>query len=170
MGEGQFPSVQHQAGQVNELPIRLRINRVPKNGAVQGLTHVNADLMGSTGEQATLNQGATFVLSDAGPLRDGFLAGRFLRANRHSFAVHRMATNAVLDATIASHGHSIDHREIDFRDRAIREGLCKPGMREIMLCCDQAAAGFLIEAMDNARAQFATDPAEILAMVEQGID
>ena len=48
--------------------------------------------------------------------------------------------------------------------------MCQAGVGQIVLRRDEAAAGFLVEPVDDAGSQFAADAAEILAVMQQRVD
>src|SRR5205085_11168627 len=90
--------------------------------------------------------------------------------DRHPLSVHRMAPDAVLDAPAVPCRNAIHRREVELGEIARAEGIAEPCVGEIMLGHDHAAAGFPVEAMNDAGAEFATDAAEVFAMEKERVD
>lgn len=126
-------------------------------------------MMGASGEQAALNEGAVFVDGEAFPLRDGFLAGAVIE-DGHALAVHRVTANEVLLATFVFLRDTVDNGQVGFGDATVGEGFGETAVGAVVFGDDDAARGVFVEAVDDARAGLATDAGEVVAVVEKGID
>ena len=92
-------------------------------------------------------------------------------ANRHAFAMRRMPGDGGADVAFVARDDAADDGEVDLLHGASGELCGERDVRFIILGDDQAAAGFLVEPMDDAGARDAADAAEFArAMVEQGVD
>jgi hypothetical protein len=131
---------------------------------------VDADLMGAAGVEGTLDEGA-----DAGELLEDAPAGTGGASaaveDGHFFSMDGMAADGILDGAAAWAGEvAADEGEVDLRHRPAGKLAGEMGVGEVVLCDDQAAAGVLVQAMDDAGALLAADGAEGAAMGQQGMD
>jgi len=167
--EAEFPGVEHQAGGGHFLAVGVAVDGVAQDGVAEGFLHVDADLVGAAGEELTADQGGVFINGELLPLGHGILA-RAIVKDGHALAVHGVAADQVLDAAAFFLGHAIDGGEVDFAHPALRKGFAEAAVGDVVLRHDHAAAGVLVQAVDDAGAHFPADAAEVVAMMQQGID
>ena len=79
-------------------------------------------------------------------------------------------TDAAFQATRALARQAVDDGEINLAEAALTEGLGEATVGEVVLRHDHAAAGVLVEAVDDAGTQFAANATEVVAVVQQGVD
>ena len=72
-------------------------------------------------------------------------------AHGHAFAMRGMPCNGGADVAFVAGQHAADDREVDFFHRSAGKLIREGNMRFVVLGHDQAAAGFLVEPVDNAR-------------------
>ena len=145
------------------------IDRVAQQG-ISGCGQVDADLMGSPGGQPAFHQACPGAQHAEHPIAGQRRLAAALH-HRHALAIHRMAANSPFDFALARHGATPDYGLIKAFDAARREiGRQRP-MGGIILGSHDQAAGILVQAMDDARATFASDAREGLsAMGDEGVD
>ena len=172
MGQREFDSVQHLAGdfagggfaQAGVLP--PPIDRVPGDGEAQVLK-VDADLMGATGVQVHLNMGGVMEQGENAIGGAGLPPG----PNRHAFAIGVMAGDWGVDFAAGNRKAPANDCLIGFLNLAGGKLRGQSEMGGVVFGHHQAAAGFLVKAMDDAGAGHAADAAELAgAMVQQGVD
>lgn len=163
--ECELPSVEHEAPGVEALTRRGSVDRITEDGAVQGFLHVDANLMCASCEKAALNERASLVGGEQLPLRDS-LFSRSVEEDGHAFAIDSVTPDMVLDAPFPRLRDAVNDGEVDFGDAPLRECGGEAAMSGIVFRDDHAAAGVLVEPVDNAWAHFPPDAAEIVDVVQ----
>ena len=169
MLKGELPGVEHEAGHLWCLPGGVGVDGITQNRTAKGLFHVDANLMGASGEKPALDQCGALVSGERSPLSHSLLA-RAVKEDGAAFPVHGMSANEVLDPARVLRRAALDGGEVDLRDPAGREGVRQLAMSAVVLGDDHATAGVFVEPVDNAGAEFAADAREIGAVVEKGVD
>jgi hypothetical protein len=167
--EGEFPGVEHEARGLDFLFRRVAVDGVAEDGTGEAVFHVDADLMGASGEEAALDEGAVFVDGEAFPLGDGFFAGAVVE-DGHALAVDGVAADEVLLAAFVFGWDAVDDGEVGFGDATVGEGFGEAAVGAVVLGDDDAAGGVFVEAMDDAGAGFTADAGEVVAVMEEGVD
>src|SRR5438105_10188147 len=90
--------------------------------------------------------------------------------NPHFFAMNPMTRDRGNNCSGTATQLPRNERKVNLVDRAGRELPGQLQMRKIILCHRQAAARFLIKAMNNARSLLATDAGKIFAMRKQSVN
>jgi hypothetical protein len=169
MDDLQNVGVKHLAGdlQLGRQPVAgAAVGRVADDGMAE-VGEVDADLVGAAGFDADAQEGCQrpggedFVVRDGGPafFRDGhFLAVDGMAADRELHGAGRLLRRAP------------DEGEVFLADGVGGKLRDERGVGLLVLGDDEDAGGVLVEAVDDAGAEFATDALEIGAMVEQGVD
>ena len=143
------------------------IDRVAQQGSGRG--QMDADLMGCP-VQSTFHQACPGAQDVEHPIAGQRRLAAALH-HRHALAIHRMAANSPFDFALARHGTTPDHRLIEAFDAARREIGGQRPMGGVVLCGHDQAAGILVQAMDDARATFASDAREgHSTMGDEGVD
>ena len=127
---------------------------------------MNADLVGAAGLGMALNEGFSLagiqdsVMSEslAAPIDDG-----------HFLAVDGVPTDGGLDFSVRHAGDSIDEGEVGFIDIPGGELIGKRAVDLFGFCHNEAAGGFLVEAVDDARTLRAADDLDARAVVEEAV-
>jgi hypothetical protein len=132
--------------------------------------HVDADLVRAAGMEGAFDECA-----DAGEFLEHAPGGAGGAAaaveDGHFFAVDRVASDLVLDGAGARAGEmALDEGEIDLGDGTAGKLPGEMGMGGVGEGNDKAAAGVLVEAMDDPGALLAADAGEGGAVGEQGVD
>ena len=89
--------------------------------------------------------------------------------DRHFLAVDGVATDRRIDFSVGHAGDSIDEGEVGFFDIPRGELIGQRAVDLFGFCDNQAARGFLVEAVDNPRALGAPDDFDARAVVEESI-
>ena len=175
MHEGKFARVQHHtrrfvAGQFRELLVLPRaIGFVARQRMAEEL-EMHADLMGAARVQLRLHQRGGIQPLEHAPARVRRATGMVV-ADGHAFAMRRMPRNGGTDFTRFTREFAAHDGDVDFFDLPSGKLGGKRHVRFIIFGHDQAAAGFLVEPVDNARARDAADAAEFAAaMMQQRVD
>jgi len=157
MVKTQFPCVQHMAshraakGNIARASIYpIAHHRVPQR------SQMNPDLMGASGMGTAFQKCHLCEALEDFPIRSRRAASR---KDAHFVAVNRMASNRLLDAAMGQTGLPPDERQIGFFHGTRLEGFHETAMSGIRFGGNQAAAGVLIQAMDDARPFRATNAA-----------
>jgi len=169
MVKAELPGVEHEAGGGHFLAAGVAVDGVAEDGEAEAFLHMHADLVGAACEQFAADESGVFINGELFPLGDGFLPGSIVK-DGHAFAIHGVAADHVLDAAAFIFGHAVDGREVDFAQTTFRKGFGEAAVGDVVLGNDHAAAGVLIQTVDDAGAHFATDPAEVIAVMEERID
>ena len=89
----------------------------------------------------------------------------------HALTMLWMPRNGGADVAFGARHHATDDGEVDFLHRSPGKLIRERDMGFVILGHHQAAAGFLVEPMDDARSRHAADAAELPgAMMEERID
>ncbi len=167
--KAEFPGVQHESGDGDDLALGIAINGIAKDGVAHALAHVDSDLMGAPGEELAANEGAALMGANLLPFGDGFFAGAVQEVG-HAFAIHGVATKHGLDATFGFLWQAVDGGEVDFTESALGKGFTQAPMGDVVFSDDHAAGGVFIEPMDDAGSHLTADAAKVVTMMEEGID
>ena len=81
-----------------------------------------------------------------------------------------MPADVVLNAPAFLLRHTIHNGEVGLRNTALGEGLGEAAVGGVVLRHDHAAAGVLVQAVDDARPHLPADAAEVGDVVEQRVD
>lgn len=164
MGDGEFPSVE-------ELPRKVG---APAVGAVAGdgvaeVLQMHADLVGASGLGAAFNERKVSAGEKNAP--EGFGgAGAGTLAYAHALAMDGMAGDGAGDAAGGGSGASAHDGEISFAGGAIGELLGEVLVGEFIFRHEDAAAGVLVQTVDDAGAEGVAALADGSAVVEDGVD
>lgn len=168
MLETQLPGVQHLApGQPLQTGVvRAAINRIADDG-VADRCQVNADLVRATGVEAAFQQRSSGETAADLPIR----ARRPpRRQHRHFPALNRVASDGAINAAARSARRSPDQGEIDFFNgsRLKRSGQVTVG--GVGFRDHKAAAGLLVQTMNDPGAFNPADAAQLVAtMMQKGM-
>lgn len=165
MIEGQLPRVQHLPRQRPRAP--ARVNGVAENRVTEML-HVHADLVSTSAMQAAFNETRPGSAANDAKVCAGLAAA--FSGYGHFSAVNAMPRDSGIDYSGIPAKLSGDERKIDFFNRARGELSGKVEMRRVIFRGDKTAARLLVEAVDNARAQFSANAGEVCAMSHQRIN
>ena len=175
MVEAQLFRVQQDArgGVVRQLLQPLVFRRAVSLIAHHGMTEVlkmHANLMRAAGVDLHLDVGGALqFLQHAVARVRGPTVGIVL--HRHAFAVRGMPGDGGVDLAGVTRDFAADDGVINFFYDAIGKLFRKRNVRFVIFRNHEAAAGFLVEPVDDAGARHAADAAQrTLAMVEQGVD
>lgn len=172
--KGEFPSVQHLSFGLESNFGRqsLRFASAIKGVAKQGKAYMlkmDADLMSASGAKVGLNKrsvGEMLNHSELSMRRASALLGR-----HHAFAVRWMSGNFGLNRAFQRRHLTAGNGLVDFLDGAVGELMAQVLVSRIGFRRDYAAAGALIQPMDNAPPSRAADVAQLfLAVMKQSID
>ena len=163
MGKAELPGVEHLALVV--AGHAGGVEGIPQQGMAK-VFQVDPDLMGAARVEDAFDQGA-----DSRQFRDDPPGGSRGTAtpvqNGHFFSVHRVAADVVLDCAASRTGEvALYQGEVDFRHGASGDLPGEMGVGGVVLCDHEAAAGILVQPMDDARALLAADPRKGGAMGE----
>lgn len=169
MLEGQLPCVQHKSWGGHALAGWVAVDGVAQNGVAEAFFHVDADLVGASCEQATLNESTALIFASLLPFGDGLFSGTVIE-HGHALAVHRVASDAVFDAALGFAGNAVDDGEVNLRQSSLTKGLCETAVGDVIFRHDHTAAGVFIEPVNDAGPCLATDTAEVIAVVKERVD
>lgn len=167
--ETQLPGVQHEAGDMDDLALGVAVDGISQNGVAEAFAHVDADLVGAAGEELAADEGAVLMGGDVLPLGHGFFAGAVIE-DGHALSMDGVSADHVLEAPTFFFGQAVDGGEVDFTKAALGEGFGQAAVGDVIFGDDHAAGGVFIEAVDDARAHLSADAAEVVAVMEKGID
>jgi hypothetical protein len=142
------------------------IHGVANDGMSDG-AQVDANLMGSSRVDGHLAQCDTWKMTSARDTRHR--ASRVLGAGGHLLPVRRVAADRGIDAA-ASLDNPPHKRDVFFLDFTVLKLTCQLLVGCVGLCDDHDARRATVEAMDDARARFASDTAEIRDVVKKRVD
>jgi hypothetical protein len=172
MGEGKSSGVEHLAwrgaacGLAQEGVVPAAINEVARHRAAEVLK-MDSDLVGAAGVQVHLDASGTAKEFEDAESGAGGAAG----AGGHAFAVHAMARDGDVNFATGTGPLAADDGFVGFFDLAGGELGGEAEVGGVVFGDDQAAAGILVEAMDDAGSGDAADAAEMTgAMMEEGVD
>jgi hypothetical protein len=131
------------------------------------VAEVDPDLVGATGAGFALDEGAA-----VGAGKDAVVGGGVAAVagfgNVHLLPVDAVAGDGGIDRAGAVAGRAANEGEVGFFDLAVGELFGEGAVREIVFSNDEAAAGFLVEAVDDAGTFHAADLREMAAVVKEG--
>src|SRR2546428_2758007 len=149
----------------NAAPLRAGVQRIADQRVTE-VFEVNADLVSAARAQNTSQQRRMPERFDDGVLRR--CRPPAAAHDRHAFAIARIASDRTLDRSAIAFRLAVDDREIFFP--RLRPCGGERSMRGIVLRDDHQAAGVLIETMNDARTELASDSAQIFPVKEKGVD
>ncbi len=166
--EAELPRVEHLPGG----RAGTAVERIAQDGITQ-VPQVNADLVGAARQQVAFDQGrrapgkvssrrTRYSVADARP-RGGCTTVIFLR----STGCRPMGSRMV---PLRSPGHAAHQGEVMFLGGAVGELGAEAAVGEVVFGDDQAAAGVLVEPVNDAGPLLAADARERRAMRQQGVD
>ena len=174
MDEGQSECVQHLAwgavaGQLLEaLVLTVAVSRIADERVTKEL-EVHANLMRAAGVQQDFGEGGALE-----PLQDAVAGARRppdIIVDRHPLAVRRMTGYCGPNFSFVPLHFAADDGVIGLIHCPSGELGGESQVGVVVFGHDQAAAGFFVQAMHDARAGHAADAAQLaFAMVQQGID
>lgn len=121
----------------------MPVNRVAQDGAAEAVFHVDADLVGATGEQSAADKRTVLLDGEAFPLGDGFFSSSIIE-DGHAFAIHGMAADEVLLATTRFRRNAVDDGEVGFADATVRKRFGEAAMGAVVFGDDDAAGGVFV--------------------------
>lgn len=152
MLKGQFPRVQHLAGEILRKPRRIQFvteNRMAK------MMKMHADLMSASGVQAAFDQACLVACTNHSVIGLGCPSAQ--RSHLHALAMDGMAGDVFFNCARRLSQFSSNQREINLFDRARGELFRQFLMRPIVLGYNEAAARFFIEAVNNTGPFFSSN-------------
>ncbi len=162
MGEGEFPSMQEMAFVVAPAAVEGISNH-----RMAEVFEMHADLMGSSRVRMAFDKGLPFRGGE-NPVLGESLAATLVHG--HFLTVDRVAADRGVNFPVRHAGDSLDKCQVGFADQAVCKLLRERTMGGIGFGDDEAAAGFLVEPVDDARTFFSADDTQAGAVMEQGID
>ncbi len=142
--EAELPGVQHEAGDMDELALGVAaVDGISQDGVSEAFAHVDADLVGASGEELASDEGASLICGDVLPFGDGFFAGAVVK-DGHALPIDGMSSDHVLEATAVFLGQSADGGEVYFTESALGEGFGKAAVCDVVFGDDHAAGGVFI--------------------------
>ena len=172
--KGELPSVQH-------LPLGLEANfgrqasslaGTIKGVAKQGKANVlkmDADLVGASGAKVGFDERSVGEMLDDSEL--SMRCASVLFSRHHAFAPRRMPGNFGLNRAFQRRHPAAGNGLVDFLDGAVGELTAQVLVRRVGFCRDYAAAGALIQPMDNASPSRASNVAQPFpAVMKQSVD
>ncbi len=138
------------------------VERIAHDG-VPEVFEVNPDLVGSPGAGLTFQE--CFSL---GGCQNAVLGERIAPAfvDRHFLAVNRVAADRGFDFSVRHAGNSLDKSQVGFFDQAVGKLFGERAVGKIGFGNGQAAARFLVQAVNDPRSLDAADDAEAGAVEE----
>jgi len=130
---------------------------------------VDPDLVGSSGVKGALNQRVPIEYLEDLVISMGFTAPGIFDY-RHFLTMNRVASKGSGNGTGSMAQEARSQGQVDFFNGASGELLGEEIVGVIVFGNHDAAAGFLIQAVDDPGALFASDAREVRAVVEEGID
>ena len=157
----------HDAQIAWNAPVYAAVERIPDDRMTDG-AQVDANLVGPPGQDRDMRQrqGAPKVFGADDP-RDRLAAPS--GARRHFLAVHRVATDRRVDSASGLH-LAPDERDVLFLDLAVVKLPGQLLVSHIVLGDHHDARRAAIETVDDARPLLAADAAQIVDMMQQGVD
>ena len=175
MDERKFPRMQHHArsgaaGQFRELLVLLRaVNFITRERMAEEL-EMHANLVRPAGVDLRLDKRRGLQLFQHAPACVRRAAG-IVVAHGHAFAMRRMPRDGRADFAGAARQFAADNRVVDFFHAALGKLFREREVRPVIFGDDEAAAGFLVEPVDDAGPRHAADAAQrAFAMVQQRVD
>jgi len=162
MGEGELPGMEEMAFVIAP----AAVEGIPDHRVAQ-VFEMHADLMGSSRVRMAFDEGLPFRRGENPVLGEG-LAATFI--DGHFLAVNRMAADRGVNFPVRHAGDSLDKCQVGLADLAVCKLLRERAVGRIGFGDDEAAAGFLVEPVDDARSFFSSNDAQAGAVMEQGID
>ena len=172
--KGEFPSVQY-------LPLGLEANFGSQSlsfaVAVESVTEqgkanvlkMDADLVGAAGAKVGFNERSVGEMLDHSELSMRRASALF--GCDHAFAVRWMPGNFRLDCAFQRRHSAAGNGLVDFLDGAVGELMAQVFVRRVGFCRDYAAAGALIQPVDNAPPSRSSDIAQLApAVMKQSVD
>ena len=164
MGDGEFPSVEHLPREVGA----SAVGAVAGDGVAEVL-QMHADLVGSSGFGSAFDERKISAGEKNAP--EGFGgAGAGALAHAHALAVDGMAGDGAGDAAGSGAGASAHDGEIRFAGGPVGELPGQVLVGKFIFRHEDAAAGVLVQSVDDTGAERVTAFADGAAMVEDGVD
>lgn len=142
------------------------VERIPDHRMAQML-EMHADLMGSSRVRMAFDEGFPFRGGENPILGEG-LAAAFIHG--HFLAVNRMTADRGVNFSVRHAGDSLDKRQVGLADLAVCKLFRERAVGGIGFGDDEAAAGLLVEPVDDARSFFTSDDTQSGTVMEQGVD
>ena len=161
--------MQHQATGAGFLATRVGIDRIADERVTE-VKHVNANLMSAPGVQRAEYQGAVsvfiveqrFIVCDGGFPAAGVDDGHFE-------TIYRVATDIGEYGALRWGWEPLNDGQIDFLCVAFGKLCAQRVVRAVVFCHNNAAAGILVQAVNNAGTLYSANAGKISAMVKQGV-
>lgn len=154
---------------MDDLALGVAVNGISQDRVAEAFAHVDADLVCAAGQELAADEGAVLMGGDVLPLGHGFFTGAIIE-DGHALSIDGVSADHVLEAPALFFRKAIDGSEVDFAQAALGEGLGEAAVSNVIFGDDHAAGGVFIEAMDDAWAHLSADAAEVVTVVEKGID
>lgn len=161
MREFEFPSMEHVALEISP----SSIDGIARNRVAE-VFQVNADLVCAAGLGLALHEGLALSCFKNAVTGEG-IATSF--DDGHFLSMDGMASDRRLDGAVRHAGRSIDKGEVGFFHAAGGELVGEQSMGGFGFGDDEATGGFLVEAMDDARALRASHDFDSGAVVEKSV-
>lgn len=159
VAESQAPSVEHEPPGVENLAARVGIDRVSDQRTSEVL-HVNANLVRSARVEVAENKapGRLLILPQDVVVGDGGFSRSFSRIENGLFLpVHRVAADMGENRAKRLDGCALGKGKVELA-RFPGGKLGEKGLQgAVTFGCDNATAGFPVEAMDDSRPLYSTD-------------
>jgi hypothetical protein len=180
MSEGEVGGVEEVAvelevgGEVGD-EVRGSVEGVADDGVAEGLG-VDADLVGAAGFDADFDEGegavgAIVALEDM-EVGDGGAGSTAVggAAGGHAGAADEVAGDGESDGGVVFFEVAVEKGDVGLRDLTLGEHLAELAVGRVVFGDEDKAAGLLVEAMDDAGAQVASDVGEFGEVKEEGVD
>ena len=145
-----------------KLRLPVSVDRVPEDRMAPPC-QMHADLVCAARFESAFQQRIARKALQHAPVRHGLAAVLFRDA--HLFPVRRVAPDGRVDRAAVLTDIAADDAGIRPRQRVILELRSQRPVRMIVFCRDQQAGRVLVNAVDDARAQFAADAGKAVAAV-----
>lgn len=142
------------------------VERIPHDRVAE-VFEVDADLVGASGFWHAGDERQSGIRGQHAVVRGGLPAAF---ADSHFLPVDGMPGDGGLDRAVRHAGFSFDEGEVGFFDRARGKLGAEFAVGGVSFCDGEASAGLFVEAVDDAGALDPADPAEVAAVVEEGVD
>ena len=128
---------------------------------------MHADLMRAPGQDMHIQQRRVFQVFQQRPLRHRLAPGG---VHGHALAVLRAAGNGLVHPSGRLAHASVHHGQIVLFHRARAQLVAQALMRQVVFGHHEQAAGILVQPVHDAGPLHPADAAEVLHVVEQGVD
>jgi hypothetical protein len=163
MCEFELPSMEKMAFEV----VPFSIERIAGD-RMSEMLEVDPDLVGATCARHASHQGPSVTDGQQFVIGHGIPAGGGA-ARGHLLALHGVTSYSQINGSLRVSGPSPDDGEIGFFHLSVRKLRRKSGVGLIVLCNDNAAAGFLVEAMNDSGAVLFGTGGEGASVVQESI-